>query len=40
MGNVTSEIEKYFEKDVFLAKKLYLRNVNLKQRDLLKNRIK
>ena len=30
MGNVTSEIEKKNEKGGFLAKKLYIRSMNLK----------
>ena len=34
VGNVTAEVEKKREKSVFFAKKLYLRSMNLKQREL------
>lgn len=33
-GNVTAEVEKKHEKGCFLAKKLYIRRMNLKQYEI------
>ena len=33
-GNVTAEVEKKHEKGCFLAKKLYIRSMNLKQYEI------
>ncbi len=34
IGNVTAEVEKKHKKDRFLAKKLYIRSMNLKQYEI------